>query len=76
MGYSPWSLKELDMTERLILSLFIVFISVITNATGVKLLFIKFTSQTPEHKVQNSKLKHSKKRKRVTINSNVVICLK
>ena len=64
MGYSSWSLKELDMTGRLTLSLFIVFISVITNATGVKLLFIKFTSQTPEHKVQNSKLKHSKKKKK------------
>ena len=68
MGYSSWGLKELDMTERLTLSLFIVFISVITNATGVKLLFLKFTSQTPEHKVQNSKLKHSKKKKKKNYN--------
>ena len=28
----PWGLKELDMTERLTLSLFIVFTSVITDA--------------------------------------------
>ena len=75
VGYSPWGLKELDLTEQLTLSLFIVFTSVITNAIGVKSFFIQFTSQTPEHKVQNSKLKHSKKKKRITINSNVVICL-